>query len=95
MCRQKNDLRLKIMLLKSLAVKEQEKIFDVEDFFNTISVRNNQLIKIKENIIQLLKELLKDKIIHNRLEIVFKSGKKKCFDKIFKRFRYHTANKIF
>ena len=51
MWRQKNDLRLKVQLLKPLAVKEQEKIFDIEDFFNTISVRNNQLIKIKENII--------------------------------------------
>ena len=49
----------------------------MENFFNTISVRNNQLIKIKENFIQLLKELLKNKIIHNRLEILLKSGKKK------------------
>ena len=63
--------------MKSLAVREQEKIFDIEDFFNTINVRNDQLIKIKESIIQLLKELVKDKIIHNRLEIVLKSGKKK------------------
>ena len=77
MSRQKNDLRLKVRLLKSLAVNEQKKIFDIQDFFNTINVRNNQLIKIKENIIQLLKELVKNKIIHNRLEIVLKSGKKK------------------
>jgi hypothetical protein len=75
--RQKNDLRLKVRLMKSLAVREQEKIFDIEDFFNTINGRNDQLIKIKESIIQLLKELVKDKIIHNRLEIVLKSGKKK------------------
>jgi len=53
----------------------------MEYFFNTIIVRNTQLIKIiikiKENLIQLLKELVKNKIIHNRLEIVLKSGKKK------------------
>ena len=73
--KQKNDLRLKVRLLKSIAVKEKEKIFDSEEFFNPINVRNDDLIKIKENIIQLLKELSKEEIIHNRLEIVLKSGK--------------------
>jgi hypothetical protein len=74
---QKNDLRLKVLFMKSLAVSGQEKILDLEEFFNTINVENNQLIKIKKNMIQLLKELVKDKIIHNQLEILFKSGKKK------------------
>lgn len=77
MWKQKNDLRLKVRLLKSLAVKEQEKIFEMEDFFNTISVRNNQLIQIKENLIQLLKELVINGIIHNQLVIILKSGKRK------------------
>lgn len=77
--RQKNDLRLKIRLMKSLAVRAKEKIFDSEEFFNPINVRNDDLIKIKENIIQLLKELVKEKIIYNQLEIVLKSSKKKMF----------------
>jgi hypothetical protein len=63
--------------MKSLAVSDQEKRLNLEEFFNTINVRNDQLIKIKESMIQLLKELVKDKIIHNQLEIVFKIGKKK------------------
>jgi hypothetical protein len=75
--RQKNDLRLKVQLMKSLAVSDQEKILNLGEFFNTINVRNDQLIKIKESLIQLLKELVKDKIIHNQLKIVCKSGKKK------------------
>lgn len=66
--------------MKSLAVSNQEKILNLEKFFNTINVRNDQLIKIKESMIQLLQELVKDKIIHNQLEIVFKSDKK--FSKI-------------
>jgi hypothetical protein len=74
---QKNDLRLKVLFMKSLAVSGQEKVLDLEEFFNTINVQNNQLIKIKKSMIQLLKELVKDKIIHNQLEILFKSGKKK------------------
>ena len=75
--RQKNDLRLKILLIKSLAVDEQKKILDLQKFFNTINVSNKRLIGIKENIIRLFKELVEDKIIHNQLEIVLKSGKKK------------------
>ena len=75
--RQKNDLRLKIRLMKSLAVRNKEKIFDSEEFFNPINVRNDDLIKIKENIIQLLKELVKEKIIYDQLKIVLKSSKRK------------------
>ena len=75
--RQKNDLRLKVLFMKALAVSDQEKRLNLEEFFNTINVRNDQLIKIKENMIQLLKELVKDKMIHNQLEFVFKSSKKK------------------
>ena len=73
---QKNDLRLKVRLVKALAVNEKKKILDIQEFFNTIHVSNKRLIEIKESIIRLLKELVKDKIIHNRLEIIWKSGKK-------------------
>lgn len=63
--------------MKSLAVRNKEKIFDSEEFFNPINVRNDDLIKIKENIIQLLKELVKEKIIYDQLKIVLKSSKRK------------------
>lgn len=72
----KNDLRLKLRFMKSLAVSEQEKTLDLQEFFNTINVRNNQLIQIKKSIIRLLKELVENKIIQNEIKIVFKSGKK-------------------
>ena len=51
--RLKNNLRLKIRLMKSLAFRDKEKIFDSEEFFNPINVRNDDLIKIERNIIQL------------------------------------------
>jgi hypothetical protein len=73
----KNDLRLKLLLIKSLAVHKQEKRFYLDEFFNRASVSNNQLIKIKENIIQLLNELVENKIIHNQVKILLKSRKKK------------------
>ena len=39
--------------MKSLAFRDKEKIFDSEEFFNPINVRNDDLIKIERNIIQL------------------------------------------
>ena len=73
----KHDLRLKVRLMKSLAVREREKRLNLEEFFNPINVRNADLIQIKKTILQLLRELVENKIIHNQLEIVLKSGKKK------------------
>ncbi len=72
----KNDLRLKVRLMKSLAVSEREKRLDLEEFFKPINVRNNQLIQIKKSIIQLLNKLAENKIIQNEVVIVSKSGKK-------------------
>ena len=63
--------------MKSLAVSDQKKIVDLEEFFNTINVRNDPLIQIKKNLIRLLSELVENKIIQNEVEILLKSGKKK------------------
>ena len=73
----KNDLRLKVRLMKSLAISDQEKRFDLEEFFNPINVRNAYLIQMKKNIIRLLSELVENRIIQNKVEILLKSGKKK------------------
>jgi hypothetical protein len=50
---------------------------DLEEFLNTINVRNDPLIQIKKNLIQLLSELVENKIIQNEVEVILKSGKKK------------------
>ena len=74
----KNDLRLKVRIIKSLARRSKpEKTLDLEEFFNTINLRNKQLRKTKENIIQLLNELAENNIIQNAVEVILKSGKKK------------------
>lgn len=75
--RNKNDLRLKVLFMKSLAVSDRKKRLYLEKFFNTINVRNDALIQIKKNITELLSELVENKIIQNEVEIVLKSGKKK------------------
>ena len=63
--------------MKSLAVHEQEKRVDIDKFFNKVNVPNNQLIQIKKSIILLLNELVENKIIHNEVRLILKSGKKK------------------
>lgn len=56
--------------MKSLAVSKPEKTLDLEELFNPINLRNNQLIEIKKNIIQLLSKLTENNIIKNAVEIV-------------------------
>jgi len=73
----KNDLRLKVRIIKSLAISKPEKTLDLEEFFNPINLRNNQLIQIKKNILQLLNELAENNIIQNEVEVALKSGKRK------------------
>ena len=73
----KNDLRLKVRLMKSLAVSDRGKILDLEEFFNTINVRNDPLVQIKKNLIRLLSELVENEIIQNEVEVILKSGKEK------------------
>lgn len=73
----KDQFQAQLTFLLAFSVLAIEKVFDVEEFFNLINLRNNQLIKIKKNIIQLLNELAENNIIQNTVEIVLKSGKKK------------------
>ena len=42
-----------------------------------MNISNNNLIKVKKQIIYLLKELVEYQIIHNQLEIISKSGSRK------------------
>jgi|TARA_B110000483_G_C17910257_1_gene432825 hypothetical protein len=65
--------------MKSLAVSDQKKTLDLEEFFNAINIRNDPLIQIKKNLIRLLSELVENKIIQNEVEILLKSGKKKYY----------------
>jgi len=87
--------------MKSLAVSEPEKTLDLEEFFNTINVRNDPLIQIKKNLIQLLSELVNNKIIHDGVRIILKSGKKKDLliqnlttSDITRRIKYIQLNEI-
>jgi len=71
-----NDRRLKLRFLKSLAVSNQEKTLDLEEFFGIVNLPNKQLIQIKKSMIKLFKGLVESNTIQNEIEIVLKSGKK-------------------
>ena len=71
----KNDLRLKVKLIQAFAVNQQQKIFDLEEFFNQVSFPNSYMIQIKKSIIQLLNELVDNQIIQTELEIIPKKEK--------------------
>ena len=73
----KNDLRLKVRLMKSLTVSEREKRLDLREFFNPINYQNTALVQIKKNIIKLFNELVENEIIQNKVKIILKSGKNK------------------
>ena len=74
----KNDLRLKIRLLKFLAVSNQKKL-DLEKFFDTVNARNDSLVQIKNRLIQLLNKLAQNEIIMSEIEILLKSDKIKYY----------------
>jgi hypothetical protein len=69
----KNELRVKLLLIQSLAVSDLQKTFDVQEFFYQISTSNTQMIQVKKQFIDLLQELVQDKIIKFELEIILKS----------------------
>jgi len=73
----KNDLRLKLFLLKSLAVHAQEKKLNLDKFFDQVNVPNKQLVKIKKNIVKLLNELVESRIVDDEIVLVLKSDGKK------------------
>ena len=63
-------------MIKSLSVSDQKRKLDLEESLNTINVRNESLIQIKKNFIRLLSELVENKIIQNKMEVLLKNGKK-------------------
>lgn len=73
----KNDFRLKLLLIQSLSVKNQQKKFDIQELFQRVPASNSRMVQMKENLIQLLQELVEKKSLGPEIQIISKSGKKK------------------
>ena len=73
----KNDFRLKLLLIQSLSVKDQQKKLDIQELFQRVTTSNNRMVQMKENLIELLQELVEKKSLGPEIQIISKSGKKK------------------
>lgn len=73
----KNDFRLKLLLIQSLSVKGQQKKLDIQQLFQRVPASNSRMVQMKENLIQLLQELVEKKSIEPEIQVILKSGKKK------------------
>lgn len=92
---------MKLRLIQSIAIKDQQKTFDLEEFFNQVSVSSSRMIQIKKKIIQLIKELVENKSIEPELQIIYKNGNEKqvqieklTTSRINKRIKYLKFNEI-
>ena len=74
----KNEMKLKLFIIKSFAIIEYEKELNLEEFFNSIQIQNKHLKKVKLKLIELLKILVQLEIIENRIDIFSKKGKQVC-----------------
>ena len=75
----KNERKLKVWLMKSFAVEGKFKTLNFTEFLERITLRNDQLIKIKNKFIFLLGTLVMNEIISNKITIQYKNKNKKAF----------------
>jgi len=96
----KNDFRLKLLLIQSLSVKDQQKKLDIQEFFERVPVSNSRMVKMKEKLIQLLQELVEKKVFGLKYKFFRKVEKKTRVNKkltsssITRRIKYLKFNEI-
>lgn len=97
----KNDLRLKLLLIQSLSVKDLQKKLDIQKLFERVRISNSRMVQIKEKLIQLLQELVEEKSLRPEIQVISKSGKKKYVQiknltssSITRRIKYLKFNEI-
>jgi hypothetical protein len=68
--RQKNDLRLKVRLIKSLAVNDQEKILDLQECLKRLRVSNKKRTQLKQMIIEAIYHKINNQLIQPQFKII-------------------------
>jgi hypothetical protein len=71
----KNDIRLKMWLIRGLATNSLTKILFFDEFLNKLNVQNKQLVELKKNFLHLLTILINEDLIEDDIKIAFKSGR--------------------
>lgn len=74
------DCILKLKLIKAISVKGTKKIFYLSNFLQHLKLSNKKIVKVKEDLIFLIQEVVKEGIIQNKIRLVHKNNQSQHFD---------------
>jgi hypothetical protein len=67
------DCFLKTQLINTISVESTQKIFYLSQFLEQLKLSSKKIIKIKQDLIFLIKELVEQRIIQSNIKIIYKS----------------------
>ena len=68
------DCILKLQLIKAISVKGTKKIFYLSDFLEQIKLSNKKIVKVKQDLIFLIQEVVQEEIIQSKIRFVDKNN---------------------
>ena len=68
------DCLLKLKLIKAISVKSTKKIFHLSEFIQQLKLSGNQIVKVKQDLIFLIREVFQEGTIHSIIQLVSKNG---------------------
>lgn len=68
------DCILKLQLIKAISVKGTKKIFHLSDFLEQIKLSNKKIVKVKQDLIFLIQEVVQEEIIQSKIRFVHKNN---------------------
>lgn len=68
------DCLLKLKLIKAISVKSTKKIFHLFEFIQQLKLSGNQIVKVKQDLIFLIREIFQEGTIHRTIQLISKNG---------------------
>lgn len=68
------DCLLKLKLIKAISVKSTEKRLHLSEFLEQLKLSSNQIVKVKQDLIFLIREVFQEGTIHSTIQLVNKNG---------------------
>lgn len=65
---------LKLQLIKAISIKGTKKIFYFSDFLQQIKLSSKKIIKVKQDLIFLIQEVVQEEIIQSKIRFVHKNN---------------------
>jgi hypothetical protein len=72
----KTDCFLKTQLINTISVETTQKIFYLSQFLEQLKLPSKEIVKIKQDLILLIEELVDQKVIKSNIKIIYKSSKR-------------------